>query len=207
MKLVVKGKYTGPEQLSAADLPKNAVRYKEPETPTQLNLVASLFTLPAVIICLGALYLKFGRITFEDFFDMYNLWALLGAILIIVPHEMLHAICFPKNAVVELWYSLKNMMAFVHSVTPTPKGRFIFLSILPTLVFGIAPLIVWLIIPTTNMALSSFLFSFAALNLLLGVGDYLNIYNTLRQVPNGAMTVLSEFHSYWYLPGSDNTPS
>lgn len=36
-------------------------------------------------------------------------------------------------------------------------------------------------------------------SLSMGAGYYMNIYNALTQMPKGAYTYLSGFHSYWYL--------
>ena len=32
----------------------------------------------------------------------------------------------------------------------------------------------------------------------MGSGDFMNIYNTIKQVPKGAMTQISGFNSYWF---------
>ncbi len=116
----------------------------------------------------------------------------------ILPHEYLHAISFPKDSDVDLWIAPKSLMAFVHCVSPVSKWRFIYLSLLPNLLFGFLPFLLWLILPLEYTVISELLFSFSALNLTLGMGDYLNVYNTITQVPNNAMTQLSGFHSYWY---------
>ncbi|MHB8130977.1 MAG: DUF3267 domain-containing protein, partial [Mobilitalea sp.] len=101
---------------------------------------------------------------------------------------------------VEVYYSLKHMMAFVISTHPTSKARFIFLSALPSLVFGILPLIIWLFIPPQFQPLGNIIYSFGLFNLFFGCGDFMNIFNATIQMPKGAITQLSGFHSYWYMP-------
>ncbi len=121
------------------------------------------------------------------------------AILMIIPHEFLHAIVFPKGEKVELWASPMALAVFVVSTAPISKGRFIFLSLLPNIVFGLIPLIIWILLPQ-NLAITEIVFSFASLSLLLGVGDYLNVFNAARQMPKGAIQQLSGMNSYWYMP-------
>lgn len=72
------------------------------------------------------------------------------------------------------------------------------MSLMPSIVFGLLPLILWLFIPEHNQ-ISNFLLCFGSINLLVGAGDYLNVFNALVQMPKGAVTQMSGFHSYWYL--------
>jgi len=48
------------------------------------------------------------------------------------------------------------------------------------------------------------LFSFSISSLLLGVGDYVNVFNAAWQMPKNSITQLSGFHSYWYLPEKES---
>ena len=36
-------------------------------------------------------------------------------------------------------------------------------------------------------------------SLSMGAGDYMNVYHAITQMPKGALTYLSGFHSFWYL--------
>lgn len=199
MKLTWKGKYKSVEQLSYGNLPADAVKFKEPNSPLMVNLVSSLFVIPVFILIGVTIYVKglFAGVTDYDFF---NTWGILLALLMIIPHELLHAIMFPKDAEVEIWFSLKNMMAFVFSTYPVTKKRFILLSLLPNIVFGVIPLFIWLLIPKGFTSISNMIFSFAFFSLLFGIGDYMNVFNAAIQMPAKSITQLSGFHSYWYLP-------
>jgi hypothetical protein len=202
MKIVWKGKFTNVEQLSAGSLPENAVKFREPETPAKLNIIASLFVIPVLIIIGVAIYIKTQLGASVRFNDILNIWGLLLSYLMIIPHELLHASAFPKEAEVEIWYSLKNMMAFVFSTCPTSKLRFIWLSLLPNLVFGFMPLVIWIFIPVEFVKLNQIVLSFATFSLFMGVGDFLNVFNAATQMPAKSLTQLSGFHSYWYIPKS-----
>lgn len=200
MKLTWKGKYVNEKQLTVGTLPDNAVKFREPETPAKLSLAASIFAIPVIILIGIAIFIKSLLYGSFDSFVILNVLGLLLSFLTVIPHEFLHAIAFPKQAEVEVWYSLKNMMAFVFTTCPVSKGRFIFVSLLPNIIFGIIPLIIWVLLPPKFSEAAGVVFSFAAWCLLLGVGDYLNVYNAITQMPKGSMTQLSGFHSYWYLP-------
>jgi hypothetical protein len=200
VRLIWKGKYESEQQLPVADLPANAVRFKEPDTPAKLSLVASIFVIPVIIIIVIAIIIKLLLDTSADSFSVLNTWGILLAFLMVIPHELIHAIAFPKHAEVQLWYSLKNMMAFVFTTCPMSKSRFIFVSLLPNIIFGFLPLIMWMLIPLKYDQISGILFSFSTFSLMMGVGDYLNVYNAAIQMPRNSITQLSGFHSYWYIP-------
>ena len=121
---------------------------------------------------------------------------MLTAFLILFPHELLHAVCFKGE--VELWTNLKMGMLFVIGTEDMSKARFVFLSLLPNLVFGWIPYAVFLIHPQWV-----FLGALGALSIPMGIGDYYNVYNCMTQVPEGALVYMSGMHSYWYVPKAE----
>ena len=113
--------------------------------------------------------------------------------LFFFPHELLHAVCFRED--VYLYTNWKQGMLFVLGPETMSKGRFIFMSLLPNLVFGVIPYILGMLFPKLVFA--------AALGVLatsMGAGDYYNVFNAATQMPKGSRTYLYKFHSYWYLP-------
>lgn len=199
MKFVWRGKFKGFDQLPKADLPERAIKFKEPDSPEKLNVVAGFYAIPVLILIIIGILLK-NQLYSSGFRFPTNITGVLLSFLTILPHEFLHGICFPKSAVVEVYYSLKHMMAFVVSTAPTSKARFIFLSAFPSLVFGVIPFLIWLFLPTKYTELNAILFSFSSMNLLFGCGDYMNIHHAATQMPKGSITQLSGFNSYWYIP-------
>lgn len=199
LKFVWKGKMKSMEELPKADLPQNAVKYKEPENAKDLNKKAMIFIIPVILIMILGVAIR-NILYGEMDIDFFNGVGALLAFLMILPHEFLHAIAFPKEAEVECWYIPKQLLAFVVSTYPVPKRQFIFLSLLPNLVFGFIPFLIWIIVPTDNKVFLDTLYCFSTLSMLFGAGDYMNVYNTIKQVPTGAMTQLSGFNSYWYIP-------
>ena len=111
---------------------------------------------------------------------------------VLLPHELLHAACFRKD--VYLYTNLRQGMLFVVGPEDMSKARFLLMSLLPNIVFGLIPYAIGMALP--NMALSAF----GAICTGMGAADYNNVFNTLTQVPNGAKIYASGFNSYWYLP-------
>ena len=122
----------------------------------------------------------------------------LASIFVLFPHELLHAVCFKED--VYLYTNFKQGMLFVVGPEDISKGRFILMSMLPNLVFGFVPFIVYMIWPELT-----FLGSFGALSMAMGVGDYYNVINAVFQMPKGARTYLYKTHSYWYMPEEEET--
>jgi len=197
MKLTYKGIFKSNEQLPIGVLPENAVKFKEPKNMTETIIIASIFVLPAM---LGVMLFLFVSSLLHGDLEIHGTFiGLLLAMIFVVPHEYLHAICFGKEAKVELFIAPKQIALFVISTQPITKGRFIFMSLFPNLAFGWLPLAVWMILPY-NTVFSDHLLTFSVLSILFGIGDYLNVFNAVRQMPKGSMQQLSGFNSYWFIP-------
>lgn len=197
MKLINKGKYISEEQLPKGNLPANAVKFREPESPAKLNSIASLYMVMALLVVL--LFVVFAAWIHDDgIIISFNLVGFILAVLVILPHEFLHAIWFPKKAEVYLYYSLKNMIAFVLCTEPISKVKFILMSLCPNLVFGWVPFMLWVVFPNVN-GISKTIFTFSVMSIIFGSGDYMNIFNAIRQMPKGSMQQLSGFNSYWFI--------
>lgn len=198
IKLIYKGNFKGEEYLTKADLPSNSVKFIEPETAEELSKTSMIFLIPCAILIGIIVFMSINHHNQFNYDNKYFFLSLLLSFATILPHEILHEICFGKDAEVELYVSLKNMMAFVVSTKPISKRRFIFLSLLPNIVFGWIPLLIWAFMPY-NAVVSNILLPFSIICISFGVGDYLNVWNAMRQMPKNSMQVLSGFNSYWYI--------
>lgn len=87
-----------------------------------------------------------------------------------------------------------------HSTKPLEKKRFILMSIAPTLIFAVIPYVFWAVFFVNMGYIGTKVLSYCAFPFIFGVGDYINIVNTIRQVPKGGFVVNSGFHSYWFQP-------
>ena len=188
MKLHYMGKYNlDPDSLPSNGHQPGAVPFKEAKDSKTLGIIANAIALLLAVPLMVAVWLRCGT----DF-----LAVLIGAalsMLILFPHELLHAVCFKGD--VYLYTNLKQGTLFVVGPETMSKGRFIFMSLLPNIVFGFIPFAAAMIFPKL-----SFLGFFGALSISAGAGDYYNVFNALTQMPKGARTYLHKFNSFWYMP-------
>ena len=75
----------------------------------------------------------------------------------------------------------------------TAAIRMIFL--LPSIVLGFIPFIIFWIKPELVV-----LATFGTLGIATAAGDFYNVYNALRQVPNGAGIYQHKYNTFWYMP-------
>ena len=182
-----KGKFSmNPDDLPHLEHEPGAVAFKEPKDSKTLGLVASGIAVVIGIITVGALLWRGG-------IEAWDVWGVFISLLSLVPHEFLHAICFKED--VYMYTNLRHGMLFVVGPERMSKSRFIFMSMLPNVVFGFIPFILFLIWPHLSL-----LGTFGALSISAGAGDFMNVFNALTQMPKGAYTYLHKFNSYWYMP-------
>lgn len=203
MKLVWRGKFSNNAELGlSSTLPDHAIKFKEPATLGKFLMQALVFILPALALVLALSMLKTSIYGAHSVvIGKESLIGMLLATLALVPHELMHAALYPANAPVEVWYSPKHMAAFVYCLAPVSKSRFMLLGMLPNIILGLIPMVAWVFVPLHLVFLSNNLFAFALLNILSGIGDYLNVYNAYRQVPKHGIVQNSGLHSYWYTEG------
>lgn len=199
MKLIFKGKFTTYEALPQGELPENSVAFKEPKTMVGVNLMAILFMMP-VLIAMYILIAAFGK---SVMFTEYSFHGLVISLLLMVPHELIHAVFMGRDAEVFMYYSLKHLMMFVITLSPMTKARFIVMSFMPALILGWIPFTVGLLCFPAQSAAGGILMAAGFYCALMGGGDYMNMFNAVVQMPKGALTQLSGMHSYWFMPEND----
>ena len=183
------GKYETEKDLKATrEHHPNAVAFKEPDHD-KFAIIANVGSF-VLLILLGFVVYLLGNPNASGANKQLEIGVICGA-LTIIPHELLHAICFKED--VYIYSNPSKMLFFVHGTEDMSKKRFIFMSLLPNIVFGLIPYIIFLINPNLM-----FWGVFGALCIGMGFGDYFNVFNAITQMPKGAKTYLSGFHSYWY---------
>ena len=196
MKLIYKGVLKRNEPLPGWHLPENAIRVKEPESFQKITLVSLLFIIPALLIAAIITFISYilhGEHTTSGF----SWIGLALSFAAMVPHEFLHAVCFGKDAEVYMYFLPQSGNIAVTSARTISKRRFIFMSLLPSLVLGWIPLLIWMILPYT--AFSSALYTFSIITgAVHGAGDNFGIFNIIRQVPKGSMMQMSGNNPYWF---------
>ena len=185
------GKYDGDEnKLPQKVHPPQSTPFKEFEDTKQLSLISNLGCILTIIILAIPFFLKGA-----DYIQENVIWMMIGGIcggLSLLPHELLHAICYKED--VYLYNSLQQGLVFVIGTEDMSKYRFIFMCLCPNIILGIIPYVIFLLFPH--------LVGFGLYGIIcigMGFGDYINVYNAIKQMPAGAKTYLSGMHSYWHM--------
>lgn len=184
MKLHFSGMYNGdPNTLPAQRMVPNAVKFREP-SQNMLTLVGNALSVAIAVLTFGFAYIRANGLVF-------NTTGLVLAILSLIPHEFLHAVCFKEDVYFYLY--LKGGMAFVIGDEDFEKWRFIAMSMLPNVIFGFIPYVAFVLNPTYKL-----LGSLGALALAMGAGDYMNVFNALVQVPKNSKIFMYQMNTYWH---------
>ena len=192
MRLHYKGKYDlNPESLPHGQHMPGAVPFKEAKDSKQLSLIANAASVVIMVLLAVPAYFRCREFLWASPLQM--MFGAIASMLILFPHEILHALCFKEEEY--LYTNWKQGLLFVVGPETMSKGRFIFMSLLPNLVLGIIPYLIGIIFPNQVFAV--------VLGILatgMGAGDYYNVLNALTQMPKGSRTYLYQFSSYWYMP-------
>lgn len=192
MKVKWKGKLSETNTFPTTEIPSNAVQFLEPKS----NLEYYIWVIPILIFVLGCVYIKANFIS--EF--RLNMLGIGIGFLVILPcliiHELLHVVCFPPNAKVEIFYSAAGMS--VVTSTPIPKARYIFTLLLPALILGIIPLLIWFFIPVDYKTLNSAWFILSIGNLGGAVADFYNLVHVIKEMPKGSVMQVSGLKCYYY---------
>lgn len=179
-----------PDSLPHGEHKPNAVQFREAADIKQIAKIASLISLAVFDAALAAALLRYGV---RALFSAGAVFGFILSVAVMLPHELLHAVCFKKDAY--LYTSLRQGMLFVTGTEDMSKARFIFMSLLPNLVFGLAPFAAGMIFPSQTVLLA---LGIAAIS--MGAGDYYNVFNAATQMPKGARCYMYKFNTFWYMP-------
>lgn len=187
MRLHYKGKFDGNiENLPKGELDKheNAVKFKEIDDIKKLMIIMNIVAGVVMVIFWGIYSWR------AEIWEL-NWIGIIIALLTLFPHEFLHVICFKED--VDMY--LADGGAFVCGTETMSKFRFIFMSLLPNIIFGFIPFIIFLIYPKMVI-----LGTLGVVAISMGAGDYYNVFNALTQMPKGARCFMEKQNSYWYMP-------
>lgn len=189
------GRYNGNESsLPVRKHHPGAAVFREPENAGKLSLIVNSGA-AVLVILLSIPFVLLGRKYIHD----NALWMAVGsvlAVLSLLPHELLHAVCFKRD--VYLYQDLSHGLLFVTGTEDMTKKQFVFMCLCPNIFLGFIPYVIFLLFPS--------LVGFGIFGIIctaMGFGDYLNVYNALTQMPKNAVTYQSGMHSYWYLDKED----
>lgn len=190
------GKFNDESQLKKKELPLDAKIFKEPNSISKAFLLGFIISLPLIIlISIGFMY-KVS--SFKNIKPMYFILSVILTLLLLYLHEIIHAVCFPINFKKEIWIKPNEGALFVYCNECISKIRFLWVCIAPNLILGIIPFLFFLLgYFDSNDSIKYIVGMVSWMMIVSGIGDYLNIYNTLTQVPRNGYVVNNGFHSYW----------
>ncbi|MFI3142223.1 MAG: DUF3267 domain-containing protein [Clostridia bacterium] len=190
MRLHYKKTYdNNPDSLPHGEHKPNAVALKESKNNKKLSILSNLGCV-FIIAILGGL----GLVRYWNHIQIFPIiLGVYASIMTLIPHELLHAICFKED--VYIYANRKQGMLFLVGAETMSKQRFIFMSLLPNIIFGFIPYIISMIFP--NLI---FLMTFSAFCIGLGFGDYYNAYKAITEMPKGARRYSYKCEAFWYLP-------
>lgn len=189
MKLHYKGKFNGKlSSLPEREHMPGAVAFNEAKDTKELSKKANLIAVLLMIPLAVGLFLRCR-------WGMFSTWAWFGgcgaAFAAMLPHELVHALCFRED--VYLYTNFKQGMLFVLGMEEMSRRRFVWMSLMPSIVFGLIPYVLAMIWPKL-----AFCGVMGMMAIPMGAGDFYNVFNALTQMPKDAKTYMSGFHSYWY---------
>ena len=174
------------------ELSKNAKKMNMPTTSKGMMIKALPFIIPALVILFLSVYFKSGE------FFLLRLYIIIGVLLgflALIIHELLHAIVYPKNA--NVYIGIAKPITFVALASyPLKKEKFILMCLLPY-ILGIIPLILFWIMPITDMKIHSILFGLSAMGLGSPYPDLFNVYQVLKQTPKNCKIQFYKDDTYY----------
>ncbi|WP_028263362.1 DUF3267 domain-containing protein [Atopobium fossor] len=180
--IVIKPSINDIKAYQRGQLPKNAIKLDTPPSIDELTKQASPI---AAILCAFLCMTMFIKTIVSHTMVVSILAVISGFIagfVLLIVHEWLHAIVYPKAAKVTIG-KLKGKMMFVALAShPLTRRRFILMSLLP-FILGLVPLIIFVITPAEQQVLNGIMFGMAGMGI---VSPYLDVYNVI--------TVLKQAH-------------
>lgn len=174
------------------ELSKNAKKMNMPTTSKEMMIKALPFIIPASVILFLSVYFKSGEIFL---LRLYIIIGVLLGFLALIIHELLHAIVYPKNA--NVYIGIAKPITFVALASyPLKKEKFILMCLLPY-ILGIIPLILFWIMPITDMKIHSILFGLSAMGLGSPYPDLFNVYQVLKQTPKNCKIQFYKDDTYY----------
>lgn len=196
-KIIWKGIIKSEKDFPTAEVPKGAKQLEIEEDMKKMQLKALPFMLPSIFICLLCMFIK-TWLAEEKVVNLGFIFigVILGFLLVIV-HELLHAIAFPKDATVLIGIIPNSLTAVALSSSPVKRNRFVFLSILP-IILGVIPLIIFCISDNYAKECNGILFGMAVMGMVSVYPDLYHIFHILKKVPKNAIIQNDKNKTYYF---------
>lgn len=166
-------------EYQCGNLPLSAIKLKTPTTDDIQKKTFPIAVVLCVIMCISMFcktWINRTPVT-KPVFIVIGVALGLASLLI---HEFLHAVVYPKNAVVTIG-KLKNKLIFVALASyPLRRSRFVIMCLLP-FILGIVPLTVFLCSSPESASLNGIMFGMACIGMVSPYPDIYNVGIVLKQ--------------------------
>ncbi len=156
-------------------MPEGAVRIESPSSDDTMMRAAAPIAVALCLLMTGIVFAK-TRACHEAVVSPWGIFAgcATGCLLLVV-HELLHAIVYPKEASVTVG-KMRGKLVFVALASyPMKRRRFIQMCLLPYML-GLVPLAAFLFSPPANHLLNGMMFGMACMGM---ISPYPDVYNVL----------------------------
>lgn len=183
-------------------LPQGAHQFKESTKFSDIFYDGAIIALPGFVALIALAIYRSSAIKSSLHFTT-STWITLivtGIILYFVSyvHELIHAAFYPSNSSKVICQIPDQGAHLLYCDAVVSKGRFVLICLAPALCLSILPFLLWYILaPFIPMPYNFAIVIFTLFTFVSAIGDYANVFNTLRQVPNGAKVFNYGMHSYW----------
>lgn len=192
MKIVWKGFMNEHNLFTFSDLPEDAKKLTSEKNAWAMYLLI----IPVLIIAYIGIRLRLLYVAGP----MFAKWALLVGVILSLPflvvHEFIHAVCCSKTPEIFLYVTPAGICLIPTS--PLSKRRYIVMSMMPTVVLGICPFLIWLFAPGLNVQTGSILFGFALGSLSMCIGDIYNAIHAIIKMSSKSVLVTSGKDCYYF---------
>jgi len=179
-------------------------KLKEPSSLSAMFLFSLPFMVINALITGGLIYILYqpmreffrgdADMSFTVTINAFSLVYVLGFIVFITLHEMIHAFFIPNifRSNKTLW-GIIGLGVFIYTSETISKRRFIMISIMPYV--GLS--LVFPIVLSTLGALNGFTILLSLVNAMGSCVDFLNVYLILSQVPDDASILANGRETYY----------
>ncbi len=185
------------ETYQKAENTADAIKLDMPPSAGAMMIRALPFLLPALAVIISSVLLK----AYFDEPPIYLPFMFIGiaiGLLLLPIHELLHAIVFPRGAVVSIGFYPKALAFMALCSFPVSRKRFVVMSLLPY-ILGLIPLVAFIVLPAAYTIACSIAFGAEMIGLVTPYTDAYNVYKVLRDVPRGAR-VFFDGDDTFYIP-------
>lgn len=192
MKVIWKGPMREENVFRYGDIPEDAQKL----FPERGGWAMYLLILPIFLLAYMGIRIRLSYAAGMIFSKGELLAGVLLSVLFLSVHELIHAVCCPRGSVCFLYVTPVGLC--IIPANPLGKYRYIFMAVMPTVVLGIVPFLVWLFFPDINVAAGSVLFGFSIGSLSMSIGDIYNILLSGCKMKRQSVLVTSGKDCYYF---------